>query len=395
MRLTYQQIEELKKRYNVDTLWSFSKFDTYRTSQWEYKLKYIDHLPENNEKPSCYASLGTVCHDQLEALYSNQIKVEDMIENFEDAWVTNIDIAALVFDRNDSTKNENIKNKYYTDLVHFFKNYKPLPYKLECERHVVIKITDDIIFNGYIDAVYKDEDGYYNVVDFKTSSRYSASALQSHSAQLVLYSEALRQLGIPKDKIRCCFHFLKYVDVDCEQVNGKIKTRSIERFEIGKKLEASAKVWLKRYGYEEDMLEYLDALVQTNDISCLPKEVQEKYVIRDAVTYTDNIWDFYETLKEEIIETVSEINQKTEEYKSLMEIGDIEGAEKLFWDDEESLKAQSYYYNNLCGYSIPTMKPYKQYLDKLTAEKNGDLLGSTKKNEDKYDEDNLDWLNDL
>ena len=144
------------------------------------------------------------------------------------------------------------------------------------------------------------------------------------------------------------------------------------------------------------MMEYLDALVQTNDIKCLPEDVQSKYTINDCYVYVEDIWDFYEELKEEIIETIAEINEKTEEYKCLMSIGDTEGAEQLFWDDEESLKAQSYYFNNLCGYSVTTIKPYKEYLDKMTADKNGNVFGGKKKSaEEDLAEDDLSWLNDL
>ena len=396
MRLSYEELNEIKKKFGVNQLWSFSKFDSYRTSKYEWMLKYIKHLPENNDKQSAYASLGGAVHDVLEGLYDGNIKYEDMLDQFEDIWMTNIEISQLVFDRNDSTKNENIKNKYYADLVHFFKNYNKLPYKMQNEQFVTIKITDDIVMQGYIDAVYKNEEDIYTVVDYKTSTQYSGKAIAEHAAQLVLYSEALRQLGIPKDKIRCCWNFLKYVNVDCEQMNGKIKTRTIERYEIGEKLQASVKAWLKKLGYEDKMMEYLDVLVQTNDIKCLPEDVQSKYTINDCYVYVEDIWDFYEKLKEEIIETIAEINEKTEEYKCLMSIGDTEGAEKLFWDDEESLKAQSYYFNNLCGYSVTTIKPYKEYLDKMTADKNSNVFGGKKKSaEEDLAEDDLSWLNDL
>lgn len=394
MRLTYEQLEEVKKKFGVNQLWSFSKFDAYRTSQYEWMLKYIKHLPENNEQQSAYASLGGAVHDIIEKLYDNSIKYEDMINEFEDVWMTNINIAQLVFDRNDIAKNENIKNKYYKDLVHFFNNYKQLPYKMQNEQFVTIKITDDIVMQGYIDACYKNEDDVYTVVDYKTSTQYSGKAIKEHAAQLVLYSEALRQLGIPKEKIRCCWNFLKYVNVDCEQINGKIKTRTIERYELGSKLQSSVKTWLKKLGYEEQILEYLVTLVQTNDIKCLPEDVQAKYVINDCYVYVEDIWDFYEELKEEIVDTIEEINEKVDEYKELVKIGDKEAAEKLFWDDEESLKAQSYYYNNLCGYSISTMKPFKQYLDKINSEKNGDIFG-VKKSSDEFAEDDMSWLNDL
>lgn len=392
MRLSYEELNEVKKKFGVNELWSFSKFDSYRTSKYEWMLKYIKHLPENNDMVSAYASLGNAVHDVIEKLYDGSMDYENMREEFEDIWMTNIDIAGLVFDRNDTSKNDNIKNKYYKDLIHFFSNYNKLPYKMQNEQFVTIKITDDIIMQGYIDACYKDENGVFTIVDYKTSTQYSGKAIEEHAAQLVLYSEALRQLGVPKDKIRCCWNFLKYVNVDCEQVNGKIKTRSIERYEIGEKLQSSVKTWLKKLGYEKQMIDYLDALVQTNDIKCLPKDVQEKYNVQDCYVYVDDIWDFYEKLKEEIVETITEINSKVIEYKDLIEI-DAEAAEKLFWDDEESLKAQAYYYNNLSGYNIPTLKPYKQYLDKITAEKNGNIFMN--KNKDEYEEDDLSWLNDL
>ena len=395
MRKTFEELEAIKKKYNADTLWSFSRFDTYRTSKFEYLLKYIQHKPEDNNVISAYGSLGGAVHDIIENLYDGKLKFEQLENEFDDVWTTNIEIADLKFDRCDSVKNDNIKTKYYKNLLHFFKNYQQLPYKMLNEQYLLIKITDDIIFNGYADAIYCNEDEIYTIVDYKTSTKYSAKSLAAHSAQLVLYSEALRQAGIPKDRIRCCFNFLKYVDIDCEQVNGKIKTRTVERSEIGNSLQASAKTWLKKYGYEDDLLVYLDALGQSNDIKVLPEDVQKKFVVKDCYVYIDNIWDLYDELKEEIIETIAEINEKTEKYNELKDT-DLEAAENLFWDDDETLKAQSYYFNNLCGYRINTIKPFAEYINRINADKNLDLLGLNNKNQNEIqEEDDLSWLNDL
>lgn len=387
MRLSYDELENVKKKFGVDQLWSFSKFDSYRTSQYEWMLKYIKRLPENNETVSAYAPLGGAVHDIIERLYEEKIQYEDMLEEFEDAWTANIEVVEAVFDRSDTLKNDNIKNKYYADISHFFNNYNKLPYKMLNEQFVTIKIADDIVMQGYIDAIYKNEDGIYTIVDYKTSSKYTGKAINDHAAQLVLYAEALRQRGVPKDNIRVCWNFLKYCTVECEQVNGNIKERIIERYEIGAKLKTAAKTWLKKLGHEDDMDMYLENLVETNDLYSLPEDVAEKFKIKDCYVYVDDIWGFYKTLREEIIETVNEINRKTFKYNELMKDGKEEEAERLFWDDEESLKAQSYYYNNLCGYNIPTIKPYKEYLDKIT-KKNDDLLAKPSKKE----EEDLSWL---
>lgn len=394
MRLSYEELEKVKQQYGVDILWSFSRFNCYRTSKFEYLLKYVQKVKENNDKMSAYAPLGTVCHDNIEAYYDGKLSAESLPDEFDEAFTVNIDIAGLCFDRCDSTKNENIKTKYYKNLMHYFENFKPMDVKPTLEQFLTIKVTDDIVFQGYADCL-SIEDGYCIVTDFKTSSIYKGKKAEKESAQLVLYSEALRQKGFPKDKIKARWAFLKYVDIDCEQVNGKTKTRTVERAEIGNSLQASAKTWLKKYGYEDDMLMYLDALAQSNDIKVLPEEVQKKFVIRDCYVYIDNIWDLYDELKEEIITTIAEINKKTEKYNELKD-SDIDAAEHLFWDDDETLKNQSYYFNNLSGYRISTIKPFADYLNRINEDKNLDLLGLNNENKNETQEqDDLSWLKDL
>ena len=394
MRLSYEELEKVKQQYGVDILWSFSRFNCYRTSKYEYMLKYVQKVKENNDKMSAYAPLGTVCHDNIEAYYDGKLSADSLPNEFDETFTVNIDIAGLCFDRCDSTKNENIKTKYYKNLMHYFENFKPMDVKPTLEQFLTIKVTNDIVFQGYADCL-SIEDGYCIVTDFKTSSIYKGKKAEKESAQLVLYSESLRQKGFPKDKIKARWAFLKYVDIDCEQVNGKTKTRTVERAEIGNSLQASAKTWLKKYGYEDDMLMYLDALAQSNDIKVLPEEVQKKFVIRECYVYIDNIWNLYDELKEEIITTIAEINEKTEKYNELKD-SDIDAAEHLFWDDDETLKAQSYYFNNLSGFLIPTIKPYKQYLDRINTDKNLDLLGLNNENKNEpQEEDDLSWLKGL
>ena len=80
------------------------------------------------------------------------------------------------------------------------------------------------------------------------------------------------------NKIKIAWNFLKYVTVQYEQANGTIKTRDIERFELGEKLQSNLKVWLKKLGYEDQMDEYLKMVIDTNSIECLPEDVQAKYV---------------------------------------------------------------------------------------------------------------------
>ncbi|MBQ9657253.1 MAG: PD-(D/E)XK nuclease family protein [Clostridia bacterium] len=363
-RLTTEQLENIKQKYNVNRIWSWSRINIFMTSPYEYYLKYVIKAKEDRTD-CCYTTLGTICHDTLDNYYENKIPYEKMIDNFEDGWLTAIEIADLKFDRNDETKNSNIARKYKTDLQHFFKNHTKYKYPLSVEKPVVINV-DNNIFVGYIDAIYKDDD-VYHIIDFKTSTQYTGKNLTEHSGQLVLYALGLHQAGIPLDKIHIKFNFLKYVTVQLQQKkkDSPPKYRDIERSQLGEKLKANVTMWLKDAGYApEDINNYISDLIIANDISVLPKEIQDKYVIQDCHTdipLTEELINYWiETIKS----TITDIELREKDYEEV-------GNDNMFFDTEESVKSQSYYFATLCGYSGNLHKPYQRYLNKLDEAKNG------------------------
>lgn len=372
-RLTDEELEEIKRKYNVDRIWSWSRVNCYDNSPYEYYLKYIGDK-EEDRCDCCYTTLGTICHDILDKYYENNISYDDMINEFEDGWLTAIDIADLKFDRNDSEKDKKISSKYKRNLQHFFENHYIYENQLLIEKPITVNVNGNI-FVGYIDALYKDNDGNYNIIDFKTSTIYKGENLKQHSGQLVLYAIGLHQKGIPYENIKINFNFLKYVKVECQQANGKWTTRDIERCEIGSKLQTSAKMWLKKLGYEDDLLEYLGEFSKTNDIKCLPEDVQEKFIFHDCIVYVDLTDDLINKWIAYITDTIREIEEKEKKYEE-NNILDEENAEKVFYDTQEQVEKQSYYFATLCGYSPNLHKPYKHYLDALEQKKNGGDLFS-------------------
>lgn len=401
MRLTSEQLQEVMKRYGVDRLYSWSKVNCFMTSPYEYLLKYILHKKEDVDN-CAYAPMGGICHSIIERLYENQITYQDMIEEFEDGWTTAIEIADLKFDRNDVVKNDNIKEKYKENLYHFFKTHNRIQSNVAIEKFVTAKI-DEWVLQGYVDAIYKDDDGCYNIIDWKTSTKYSGKTAEEKCGQLVVYAIGLNQQGIPMDKIKICWNFLKYVSIQYQQKNGAVKTREVERCKIGESLQSNAKMWLKASGYDVD--EYLKLLLDTNSIECLPNDVKEKYVISDCYVYvplTDKLIDKWTT---EISTTLKDIMLREEDYKETEN-------DKVFWDTEESVKAQSYYFSTLCAYSPNLHLPYKAYLDKMEAAKNGEdtfggigtecddmeILQKDKTNKGKHqniEEVDLSWLDNI
>ena len=72
-------------------------------------------------------------------------------------------------------------------------------------------------------------------------------------------------------------------------------------------------------------------------------------------------------------------------------------SEMAFFDTDESVEKESYYFATLCGYSPNKHKPYKKYLERLETQKNGENMfngvGTDIQSED--DLGDLAWLNDI
>ena len=388
-RKTYEELQEIMKQENVSRIWSWSKFNCFKTSPFEYYLKYILHKKEDRQD-CIYTSTGSLAHDIIEKFYTGKIEYQDMINEFEDGWTTLYNIAQLKFDRNNEEKNKSISEKYYIDLQHFFNNHTPLKYKPVIEQFVKVKIGNNL-FHGYIDCCFKDDEANYHIIDWKTSTTYKGDKAKKECGQLVTYALALNQMGIPMNKIKIAWNFLKYVTVQYEQANGTIKTRDIERFELGEKLQSNLKVWLKKLGYEDQMDEYLKMVIDTNSIECLPEDVQAKYVISDCFVYIDLTDKLIDSWVEDIITTIRDISLREKDW-------DETHSENVWWDTDESVKAQSYYCSTLCGYSGALHKPSGDYLKKLDASKNNSsifngLLGSESATNNSTEVDNsLSWL---
>ena len=388
-RLSYEELEKIKKKYGVTRLWSWSRMNTYMTSKFEYLLKYILKSKEDR-CDSCYTTLGTICHDTLEKFYEGKIEYNDMIDDYNDGFTTAITIADLKFNRSDAEKNKSIGEKYNENLMHFFKNHTIYKHKLLVEKPIVVNI-DGNVFVGYIDALYKDDDDCYHVIDFKSSSIYTGKTLEENSGQLTIYAIGLHQMGIPYEKIKAQFNFLKYCTIKYEQKNGAIKYRNVERCKIGESLQSNAKTWLKHFKYEPD--EYLKQMLDTNSIDCLPDEVKAKYEITDCHVDVDLGIKAIEKWFNTITDTLIDIELRENDYEETKSL-------QCFWDDETDVQAQSYYFANLCSYSRKKHKPYDEFLKRMEERENGfglfNVIGSAQTKTSSIDNEvDLSWLEGL
>ena len=162
-------------------------------------------------------------------------------------------------------------------------------------------------------------------------------------------------------------------------------------------------MWLKDAGYsEEEIDEYLKLLIDANDISVLPEEVQDKFVVTDRYVYIPLTQELIDKWTNIVITTIRDIMAREKDYKET-------GSDQAFWDDEASVKKESYYYATLCGYSPSKLLPYKAYLDQLEKQKkgmdffsgvgndseNGVVTNNNICNNDSTDEVDLSWLDEI
>jgi len=377
MRKSKEELNLIKDKYNVDRLWSWSKYNTYKNDKYEYMLKYIKHIVEDRTD-SIYTHSGTLVHTVTQDYYEGKSKYDEMLGKYEDELCT-LKLMGLKYNRTDEDKNTQTANKYENCIRHYLANHTIIDAEnILIEPFILVKVGDNL-FQGYIDILYK-KDGIYHIIDLKTSSRYMGKKILKEQGQLLLYSESLIQQGIPIDKIRTSWNFCKYATIEMPQKNGKIKTTHTDRIDIAKSLVANISMWMKHKGYSEiDISMAVDTMLETNSIDNLPDDIKKLYTIKDCIVDIALTQENIDNLKKDIIETLDEIKSKEKEYNKTKD-------DNIFWVDVTD--ENSFYFSTLCSYSANHHLPYKKYLE------NREKDGKTTYDDGGVKDEDLSWLYD-
>ena len=142
MRKTFEELQKMCEALKVDRLNSWSRVNCIHNSLYEYYLKYILHKEEDRDD-SIYKVTGGISHDIIERFYTGEITYKNMLEEFEDGWVTAFDVAELKFVRGDGERNKSIAAKYYYDLKNFFSTHEVITDKIDIEQFITIKVGDE------------------------------------------------------------------------------------------------------------------------------------------------------------------------------------------------------------------------------------------------------------
>lgn len=393
MRLTFEQLNIIKKKMNVEQLWSFSKYSTFSQCSWLYKLKYIDKIKVKGD--SCYTYFGSIAHDVIQDFYDGKHTYDEMIDKFEQAvldWQVKAD-PKLAF------PSDNVRDGYIDNLRHYFKHTAKIPYKVVNEKAImaVFEGVEKYVFQGYIDSEYVDENGVLTILDYKTSSMsgFSGAKLLEKSYQLMVYTMAIIRNGrmvdgkkrqFTLDKVRIRYDMMKYVNVTFKLKNGTEKVTKAERREWVKhiekkitkdfqdvrkdieklqkeigKLERKIKMkkttpeeaegynveigkveeqinQLKPFAMEDfEITPIVQTAIEENTLESLPEFIQEKYSVDNCYIDVELTQDIIDDFEKSLVGTLDTIVQKTAE----------DNPDEAF-DRERIGNADSFYCNTLC-----------------------------------------------
>ncbi|MCP2336467.1 UvrD-helicase domain-containing protein [Actinomadura rupiterrae] len=142
-------------------------------------------------KPAPYARRGTAFHAWLEGRWGQQ-RLMDMFELPGSADDDAADDAQLELLQEMFEKSE-------------WANREPLDVEVPFET-----IIGDRLVRGRMDAVFRDGDGRYEVVDWKTGRPPTGAAAEAAAVQLAAYRVAWAELAaVPLDQVSAAFHYVK------------------------------------------------------------------------------------------------------------------------------------------------------------------------------------------
>lgn len=319
-------------------VYSISKLNTIDQCEYQAYLSYVKHAKQSS---SCYSILGTRIHDCLEAIMNGESTEAALLpalnKELEDMDMLGIDFPN---DRNGGTS---IRDNWIADMKDFCTGFVKPKGKFETEQLFIYKIDDDHYIQGYIDLIRENKDGTVSIFDWKTSSQFTGNHLLSAGRQLILYMLGMQQQGIKVNDI--AWVMLKYAEISFmgkARKNSKSLskiTKICNRRKIIDTLYPYLENDLTERGYSEiDIDIMLSEVKNNNSIKTLPKEIQNKYIIKPYVRH-------YEITPEIIDETMQYVMTKIRQFESK------NNDDESDWHSCEINQNTAFFCNCLCGHS--------------------------------------------
>lgn len=371
----------IPEQYKGIKRYSFSEIESGNNCNHAY---YLSRIAKVEDLDNIYGIMGNVAHDILEEEkdydYNGQLMKKEFLKSLSETVSIGFKFSS------DESKHESMLLDYKKNVCHYFDYYKKEEENdVQTEYRVwtwVGEGDDKKLISGFVDKNFIDNEGYHIIKDYKTSSMYTKADLPKKAQQLQIYGKDLIDKGIPIDKIKLCWDFIKYTNITCivpkkqkieiqpheydELISkGIIKSKrsktyeittlenhtvTSKRTEIGVKFKATLRKILNHAEYDEDIIEkILSDLEETNKLSSIPNDIVEAYKISfdKCIMYAPFDLDVLPIIENEI-------------YNRIKVVDDI--IENENYEREPVQDSESYYCSMLCGVNH-ACKYYRDYMD--------------------------------
>jgi len=321
------------------TYYSHSRLGTFEDCPLKYKFNYIDKIKRDEE--SIEAFLGSRFHESMEKLYRDLryriYSLEELLNYYEDRWSKNYHEGILII-RKEITADD-YKNLGKKCIENYYKRYYPFNQGrvLAIEKRVVIDLQRDgkYLVQGFIDRIDQQDDGTYEIHDYKTSGSLPEQNYFDKDRQLALYQIGTQNLWNDVDRVKLIWH---YVSFDKEMSS----TRSPEEL---KALKGDTISLIKKIENTEEFLPNESALCNWcvyPDLCPLQKHnfVVDKlplneYLDDDGVKLV-NTFAAFDLKKKEYKEKIKEIDNELEKLKEVViKYATSEGWEVIMGSDHK------------------------------------------------------------
>lgn len=333
-----EKLEELKEQ--GAKIFSFSRLNSFHNCEYEY---YNSYVLKNRGINNIYTELGSLIHNNIEAIYDETSDIVKFKDNYTNKMLE-LEMLGIKF------PSDTIGESWKRDISHFINNFNKLDTKIIQEKLIIFEVGDGIWLQGYVDGIVPSEKGkpFINVIDWKTSSKFTGKKLLEAGRQLLLYKVGLEDnTNFKVDKVMWCM--VKYIYVCNMQKNGKVKKKMCNRGKWVKEMKSTIEKEMYKLGIDEFEVEMLlDKAIEDNTFDCLPREIKDKYWLEDCFVEYEITDEKIDELKKYIVSTIETIDSK-------------DHTNEDDWNPVELNKHNSFYCSVLCSHR-KTCKYYKQFL---------------------------------
>ncbi len=212
------------------TVYSHSRLSCYEQCPQKFKLQYIDKVETETEE-TIEAYLGTRVHEGLEKLYRDRDhqkldSLDELLAFVREQWKSNFSDTIVIVKSEYTQKNYlKMAEKYLTD---YYKRYHPFDQgrTVALEERILINLDPAGTYKlqGYIDRLTEQNDGYYEIHDYKTNSRLPLPDYIRTDRQLALYMIGVKNQYPDVKQVRLIWHFLKFdKEVDSTRTDAQLE----------------------------------------------------------------------------------------------------------------------------------------------------------------------------